>query len=143
MGVIGLARRLWYRWSWRLRYWWLDTPAGRVAQLSACALACLAVILVLTRQMILVSSRAPVADEPVQALAWWVVQVVVMVVAAAITAMRAPRVEEPKPQEVQAPTVEDGLAVREVYGTVWIDNEFLLAWKGMGRDKIQKKGGKK
>ena len=141
MGVSGV-RRLWYRWSWRARYWLLDTRPGRMAQLGAFVAACLGVVLQLTHMMIVVAT-APPADAPARAVSWWVVQIVIMVAFAALSILLAPRVEDPKPQEAKAPTVEDGLAVREVFGTVWVDDQFLLAWKHMGTIKIKKKGGKK
>lgn len=73
----------------------------------------------------------------------WVAQIVIMVAFAALSFLMRPKVEKPKPQEAKAPTVEDGLAAREVFGTVWIDDQFLLAWKSMGTVPIKKKGGKK
>lgn len=144
MGLTMMAlRRLWYRWSWRARYWWLDTRSGRAAQLGVFGLACLVAVLQLTHMMIVVATTPPQPHEPVRAVAWWVAQIIIMVVFAAISILMAPRVEDPKPQKVDAPTVEDGLAVRDVFGTVWIDDQFLLAWKHMGTVKIKKKGGKK
>jgi hypothetical protein len=93
--------------------------------------------------MIVVATAPPQPAEPARAVAWWVVQIVVMAVFAAISILMAPRVEAPKPQAADAPTVEDGLAVRDVFGTVWIDDQFLLAWKHMGTQAIKTKGGKK
>ena len=142
MGLM-VMRRLWYRWSWRARYWWLDTRPGQMAQFAAFGVGCLAAVLQLTHMMIVVATAPPQPDAPAQAVAWWVVQIVLLVVFAAISILMAPRIEDPKPQKVEAPTVEDGLAVRDVFGTVWIDDQFLLAWKGMGTIKIKKKGGKK
>lgn len=143
MGLMQRTGRLCYVWSWRARYWWLDTRAGRVAQLGLFLAAGLAVVLQLTHMMIVVATASADPSAPVQAVSWWVVQIVIMVAFAAISLLLAPRVEDPKPQEAKAPTVEDGLAAREVFGTVWIDDQFLLAWKSMGTKKIRKKGGKK
>ena len=139
---MGLMHRLWYRWSWRTRYWWLDTRPGRMAQLGVFGAMLLGTVLQLTHMMIVVATE-PQPDAPARAITWWVVQIVLLVAFAAISILMAPRVEDPKPQEVKAPTVEDGLAVRDVFGTVWIDDQFLLAWKSMGTIKIKKKGGKK
>lgn len=143
MGLTKLAARLWYRWSWRARYWWLDTRQGRVAQLGLFGGVCLAAVLQLTHLMIVVATAPPQPDAPARAVSWWVVQIAIMVAFAAISLLLAPRVEDPKPQEAKAPTVEDGLAAREVFGTVWVDDQFLLAWKNMGTVKIRKSGGKK
>lgn len=134
--------RLWYRWSWRARYWWLDTEQGRLAQRGAFAAACVAVVLQLTHLMIGVAT-APVADAPAHAVSPWVIQLMIFVAFAALSFLLRPKVEQPKPQEGETPVVEDGLAVREVYGTVWIEDAFLLAWKSMGTIAIKKKGGKK
>lgn len=143
MGLMAMLRRLWYVWSWRARYWWLDTRAGRVAQIGVFVVSGLVVVLQLTHMMIVVATAPPQPLEPARAVAWWIVQIVIMVAFAAISILLAPRIEDPKPQKVEAPTVEDGLAVRDVFGTVWIDDQFLLAWKHMGTIKIKKKGGKK
>lgn len=32
MGLTARLRRWHYVYSWRLRYWWLDTPRGQAAQ---------------------------------------------------------------------------------------------------------------
>lgn len=136
-------RRLWYVWSWRARYWWLDTHQGRVAQFAVFGLSCLALVLVLVRMMIVVATAPAAPAEPARAVSWWVVQIAIMIALAAISYLLQPKVESPKPQEGEAPTVEDGLAAREVYGTVWIDDPFFLAWKSMGTQAIKKKGGKK
>lgn len=142
MGLMKMIGRLWYRWSWRARYWWLDTRPGRMAQLGVFGAMLLGTVLQLTHMMIVLATAPPEPPEPARA-GWWLVQIVIMVAFAVISILMAPRVEDPKPQEVKAPTVEDGLAVRDVFGTVWIDDQFLLAWKGMGTIKIKKKGGKK
>ena len=134
--------RLWYRWSWRARYWWLDTRPGQVAHLAIFGFCCLSGVLVLTHMMIVVAT-VPAPDAPAQAVTEWVRTLVLFGVIGLISMMMAPKVKEPKPSKAEVPTVEDGLAVRDVFGTVWIDDQFLLAWKGMGTVKIKKKGGKK
>lgn len=148
MGMTGAApvrawlRRRWYLWSWRARYWWLDTHRGRVARLALFGACCLVAVLLLARAMILVATAPAGPAQPLQAAAWWV-QIAIMIAFAAISFLLRPKVEGPKPQEAQVPTVEDGLAAREVFGTVWIDDPFFLAWKMTGTQKIRKKGGKK
>ena len=42
MGLIASIRRLHYVWSWRVRYWWLDTRQGEQAHWVACGLAAVA-----------------------------------------------------------------------------------------------------
>jgi len=130
-------------WSWRARYWWLDTREGRIANVSVCLLLALVSIVALVRAVVLAMiSPAPI-DAPVSAIAPWVIQIIIAVAMAVVAYALSPKAEPPAPAQEQSPTVEDGLAVPEVYGTCWIDQEVLLAWKIVGRDKIKSKGGKK
>ncbi|WP_419669178.1 hypothetical protein ACN28O_03115 [Xylella fastidiosa subsp. multiplex] len=55
----------------------------------------------------------------------------------------APKPEPVKPQQAQVPTVQDGQAVKHHFGTVWVGDEFILAWKMQGTIPIKTKGGKK
>lgn len=73
---------------------------------------------------------------------WWVVQLVIAIVGAVLSYALRPKVEQPKPVEGEAPTVEDGQSALEVYGEVWIDDEFILAHKVVGTEKIKAKGKK-
>ena len=68
--------------------------------------------------------------------AWWVVQLIIALVSALISYALRPKVEPPKPAEADMPTTEDGRAVPEAHGTVWIEDEFMLAYKVMGRVPI-------
>jgi hypothetical protein len=142
MGLILRARRACGIWHWRLRYWWLDTPAGRHAQLWAFALSVLATLLQLVR-IAVAAVVPPSPGTPRQAVYWWVVQLIILVVSAAISYAMRPKTEKPKPAAGEAPTVEDGQAVKHHFGTVWIEDEFILAWKVTGTVPIKSKGGKK
>lgn len=143
MGVIAWLRKRTFVWSWRARYWWMDTRDGRVANIATCVLLALGSIVALVHSVVsaLLSPIPP--DAPASAIAPWVVQIIIAVVLAVVSYALTPKPEAPAPEQEKAPTVEDGLAVPEVYGTCWIDQEYILAWKGMGRDKIKSKGGKK
>lgn len=146
--VVDWVRRACYRWWWRGRYWWLDTPGGRAASIFALAICWMGVVLQITHQMVVANGSGAegagkTGDTTVAGIAPWVVQIVIMAVVSAISYIRRPKAEKPKPQSADAPTVEDGLAARDVFGTVWVDDEFLLAWKPMGVQAIKKKGGKK
>lgn len=136
-------RRLWYVWSWRARYWCLDTRAGRQARIGALCLLALGTVLHLTRAVVLDILHPLPPGEPAQAAFWWVAALVAGIVMAAVAFFMRPKIEAPKPAQSTAPNTEDGLAVRDVFGTVWIDDQFVLAWKSMGTQKIKKKGGKK
>lgn len=126
----------------RLRYWYLDTDAGRRAQLWAFAGALL-VLLVQIVRMVVAAAFPEARPAPVQAVAWWVVQLIIAVVSALISYALRPKVEPPKPAEADMPTTEDGRAVPEAHGTVWIEDEFMLAYKVVGRVPIKEKAGKK
>lgn len=135
-------RRLHYVWSWRLRYWWLDTPGGERVRLATCAVGALVFVVQVTRLFVM-PVVAPAPGEPQKSVYWWLVQLAVMLVSAYISYASRPQVEAPKPQEADVPTVEDGQAVKHHFGTVWISDEYVLAWKMMGTKAIKTKGGKK
>lgn len=141
MGLITGAKRLHYRWSWRARYWWLDTSEGASARVTAFGLALLVVVLQLIRVSV-ASALPPPPGEPVKAFYWWVVQIIVALIAAAVAYYARPKIEAPAPREGQAPTTEDGQSAKRHWGTHWIGDEFLLAWKVVGRDPIKGDGGK-
>ena len=144
MGLMDHMRRRGYVWQWRLRYWWVDTESGARARVGGFVLALLVLVAQLIRMA--VAALLPQAGPaPQQAVYWWVVQLVILVVAAAISYALRPKVEPPQEQQHEAPTVQDGTAARDYFGTVWIDHDdnFLLAWKVVGRDGIYTKGGKK
>lgn len=129
-------------WKWRVRYWWLDTPDGQRAQLWSFALAVLVLILQLVRTAV-AAVVPPPPGTPRQAVYWWVVQLIILMVSAAISYAMRPKTEKPKPQAGEAPTVEDGQSVKHHFGTVWVEDEFILAWKVTGTVPIKTKGGKK
>lgn len=148
MGMIAHYRELRYRATWRLRYWWLDTPAGARAHVGALCVAVLVLVWQMVRLAIAALSPPPahtLAGEPVHAVAWWVVQLVIAVVAAVISYALRPKPQEPPDRNLESPTVQDGSAVKDFGGTVWIDYEddFLLHYEVVGRDAIYSKGGKK
>ena len=125
----------------RLRYWYLDTDAGRRAQLWAFAGALLVLLVQIVRMV--VAAAFPEARPAEANPAWWVVQLIIALVSALISYALRPKVEPPKPAEADMPTTEDGRAVPEAHGTVWIEDEFMLAYKVVGRVPIKEKAGKK
>lgn len=141
MGLMPRLRRAHHVWNWRLRYWWLDTREGAAAHVVVFCMAVLVVILQLIK-MSIAALLPPPPGEPVKAVYWWVVQLIVMVVAAVVAYALRPKPENAKPQEGQGPTTEDGQATIRAWGTVWIPDVFLLAWKIVGRDPIRADGGK-
>ncbi|MFD1069942.1 hypothetical protein ACFQ2D_08355 [Luteimonas composti] len=133
-----------YVWGWRLRYWWMDTPSGARAHVVSFCLAVLATVGQLAR-MAVAAHSPPTAEEPLQAVPFWVVQLIILVVAGVVAYALRPKPQPPEQRKVEPPTVEDGTAVKDYGGTVWIehDDNFLLAWKVVGQDPIYGEGGKK
>ena len=84
----------------------------------------------------------PPPGEPAKAFWWWVVQIIVALVAAYLAYSMRPKVEASQQQEAKGPTVEDGRAGIYFWGTHWMDDTSLIAWKIVGRDPIKGKGGK-
>lgn len=142
MGLIASIRRLHYVWSWRACYWWLDTSGGERAHLVLFALSLVVVCIQLLRVFV-AAVVPPPPGEPAKAIYWWVVQLIIAIVAAAISYAMRPKPQTPTPQASEAPTVEDGLSAKHYFGTCWVTDEFLLAWKNTGTIPIKTKGGKK
>jgi hypothetical protein len=134
-------RRLRHVWTWRLRYWWLDTESGRQAHIACAGSAALVVVLDLIKMGVAALQPRP-AGEPAKAIIWWVVYIIVALIAAAMYVAMKPKMEKPKQDEPTGPTTEDGQAVVRYWGTHWIPDTFELAWKVVGRDPIKSKGGK-
>ncbi|GAB3755199.1 hypothetical protein [Lysobacter olei] len=142
MGLIARAGRLRYVWSWRARYWWLDTRSGEAAHWVCVCLGALVSVVQVAR-MFMAAAVPPAAGEPAKAVYWWVVQLIIAIIAAIVAYKMRPKVEPAKPASGTQPTVEDGQSVKHYFGTCWIEDEFLLAWKQMGTIPIKTKGGKK
>ncbi len=72
----------------------------------------------------------------------WIALAAIVIVSVIIQALR-PKPEAPAVQEGNTPTTEEGVKLRKVYGTVWIKEPSLVAFKKMGTIPIRSKGGKK
>ena len=129
-------------WEWRLRYWWLDTESGRHAHAVTFALALLVFVLQIVRMAVAALQPAPPPAEQ-KAVVWWVVQLIIALVAAIVSYVLRPRLPPTPTPKQESPTVEDGLCVDDHFGEVWIDKPALLAWKVVRTEKIKSKGGKK
>lgn len=142
MGLIASLRRLHYVWSWRIRFWWLDTRQGEWAHWALLALGLLIVLMQLVRVFV-AATVSPSPGEPARAVYWWVVQIIIAIVAAAISYAMRPKPQSAAPTQADVPTTEDGLAAKHYFGECWVEDEFQLAYKVVGRDPIKTKGGKK
>lgn len=143
MGMIDRGRERRYVYTWRLRYWWMDTKDGRRAHIVAFCLSVLLVLIQLVR-LAVAALVPPPPGAPVQAIYWWVVQLIIMVVAAVVAYALRPDTPKAAERKVESPTVEDGTPIKDHGGTVWIehDDNRLLAWKIVGRDPIKSDSGK-
>lgn len=82
-------------------------------------------------------------EQPtITAWVFWA-QLAILVVSAVVAYAMRPKPQVPQPAERQSPEVEDGTAIREVFGDVWITNPTELLWKALPEIPIRKKGGKK
>lgn len=73
-----------------------------------------------------------------------VVQIVVAIVAAVVSArMAMNNIPNAKPTTGGSPEAKDGTTIRRIYGTVWIDDSQVLAWKYLPPIPIKSKAGKK
>ena len=73
-----------------------------------------------------------------------VVQVVVAIVAAIVSSyLSMKNLPNATAQSGSAPEARDGTAIRKIYGTVWVDDSQVLAWKELPPEPIRKKAGKK
>lgn len=52
MGLKTRIARLHYVWSWRIRYWWMDKPQGRLAERILCFVAASIVLVQFVRMVL-------------------------------------------------------------------------------------------
>lgn len=73
-----------------------------------------------------------------------IVQVVVAIVAAIVSSYLAMQnLPNAKAQQGGVPDATDGTSIRKIYGTVWVDDSQVCAWKDLPPEPIKKKAGKK
>lgn len=139
MGLMPSIRRIVYVWSWRLRYWWLDTQSGQIAQWAALAMLGLLALLQIVNRLI--QAATSTADEP--AKAFIDLLVAIFTLGAVSYALRPKLPSAAAPETGDVPTTEDGLAAQHHFGECWIEDQFQLAHKVVGKQAIQTKGGGK
>ena len=127
-------------WYWRARYWWMDTEDGQQSRTALLCLSVLVVIIQLIKMFVAAALPMVSPDEPVKAIYWWVVQLIIAIVAAVAAYALAPKVEAPPAKQQDMPTVDDGQAVLEIHGDCWIDEEFIMAQMVVGKDPIKSEG---
>lgn len=130
------------RWNLLLRYWALDKyhEQLRLAVLFLSALVAFALLVVLLQTL---TGAADGAAMRADGGATIIIQIIMLVVSLAISYAMRPKVEPVKPQEGRIPQVEDGKAIRRLYGSDWFDDSSILGWKNLGTDAIKSGGGKK
>src|SRR6185312_1996337 len=107
MGLSTRIRHLRYVWSWRLRYWWLDTPAGKYAQRASGVIVLLGLTVTSVRAGLAVAVPGAV-PQPQVAIIWWVVWAVVSLVIGVTLALSASKPANPAETQATAPTTQDG-----------------------------------
>lgn len=143
MKLSACIRRWRYVYGWRLRYWWLDTHSGRHARWTAAVVALLGLGFTTLRAGVAVVVPEAI-PQPQTAIIWWIVWVVVSLVVGLAIALSAskPAAQKSDPQ-ITKPVTQDGKSAIRYYGTNWVNEPAMLAWKVTGRDPIKTKGGKK
>ena len=142
---MGLTERARYRlddWSWRLRYWWLDTESGARAHVGMFVVSLL-VLAYQIAKLALAALLPPPPGEPAKAIYWWVVQLIIAIVSAILSYMLRPKTPKQAESDPKGPTVEDGLCVDDHFGTVVVQRPHMLTWKVVRKQKIKQKTGKK
>lgn len=127
---------------WSARYWLFDTDDGKQARVAMLCVAVLVLIFQLIKLSVAAHLQATVPEEPVRAVYWWVVQLIIAIVAAIAVYALTPKVEAPPAKQQDMPTVDDGQAVLEIHGDCWIKDEFIRAQRVIGKEPIKGKGKK-
>jgi hypothetical protein len=128
---------------WRTKYWWLDTPSGKHAQLTSAAMLLIVTVVGIVRESIH-AFAPPVPGQPHQAIIWFVVWLIVaLVVGLAIALTMNSKPAQPQDSQGKTPTTQDGRSATRYYGTCNITAPAQLAWKVVGKDPIMSDGGKK
>jgi hypothetical protein len=74
----------------------------------------------------------------------FLIQIGLMILSALLSYVLRPKPKDPEKPKASVAEVEDGKGIIDVFGTVWIDDPIILAWKDMGTIKIRApKQGKK
>ncbi|GAB3335338.1 hypothetical protein [Marilutibacter aestuarii] len=138
---MGLIARKLHSAYWMARYWAMDkyaTPCRRAVLVAA--------LVVLSVQAVALWQAAPVAIAPGAPRGAWVqvvIQIALLVISAYIAYASRPKPQVPDPVSGQAPETKDGKALKELFGTVWVDDSAIVGWANGTPEPIRKKGGKK
>jgi hypothetical protein len=86
----------------------------------------------------------PAPGLPQPHFAFWniFIQIGIAIISSLISAALAPKPKAPEPVKARVPVVEEGRKIGKVYGTVWVDDSMVLAFKPVGTIKIKSKGKK-
>lgn len=67
--------------------------------------------------------------RPVLAIAPVVLQLIVAIVFAVISAALQPKPKPPEPGRADTPDIKEGKAPVEIFGAVWLNEPFMAGWK--------------
>ena len=104
MGLTGTLRRRWYVWSWRWRYWLLDTVHGQKFHIGAFIVS-LFVCAVDVAYMLIVALVPPPPGTPQKSIADWIVYLIILIISALIFTMSPLMTRPPHCCTSSAPTV--------------------------------------
>jgi len=65
--------------------------------------------------------------------------IVILIIAILIAVLYKPKTPKMEAAKATAPEVLDGRKIRKIYGTVWVDDSMMLAWKQAGTSPIKAK----
>lgn len=72
-----------------------------------------------------------------------VVQIAIAIFSAVLSSYLARKnIPNAKPASGRAPEAKDGTTIRKIYGTVWVDDSQVCAYKELTPEPIKKKAGK-
>lgn len=65
------------------------------------------------------------------------VELIILLIAVAISYAMRPKTSAPAPASGDAPSTEDGQVVKHHFGTCWVEDQFILAWKVVSHTPIK------
>lgn len=118
------------------------TPTTARARVGVFCVAVLVLVIQLIKMLVAAALPVVSPGEPAKAIYWWVVQLIIAIVAAVIAYAVQPKVENAVARGQDMPTVDDGQSVDEFHGDCWQEKEFIQGQVIVAKEPI-KSGGKK
>ena len=142
---MNYLKKKWARvlhWRWVLRYWVVDKYREQL-RIVFMGFALFVLFVSVFGGVFTYFEVKSEPHKPKEAAYQLIYYLIILIISLLVMMALQPKMEEQKPGENKAPEVEDGKSIRKVYGTVWVDDPMVLAWKDVGTLKIMSKSGKK